>query len=189
MYVLKLLDYKKLYGLETSKPRANFSGRLTGLVISEEFYQGGKILDKQDDLVTLIHVLEHIPEPFLFLDNLILGGVKHEGCVMIEVPNITSISSLIAKNILAHFTPHFHTNHFSLFSIQNYCFDRNSRYSYVSSFSFYNSAMGMTSDLLSIFGYKGSIFEDLKRKNIYSVFTYLLSPRLNNVRVFNSCFY
>jgi SAM-dependent methyltransferase len=174
LYIFKLLGYKNLYGLETSKPRADFSRRLTGLVISEEFYVGGKILDKKFDFISLIHVLEHIPEPFLFLDNLILDGVENGGCVLIEVPNIKSISSLIAKNTWAHFTPHFHTNHFSISSIQNYCIDRDLRYSFVSSFSFYNSAMGMTSALLSIFGYKGSIFEDLKRKNIFIMFSFII---------------
>ncbi len=174
LYLLKLLGYKNLYGLETSKPRAEFSRRLTGLIISEDFYSSGKIIDKKYDLISLIHVLEHIPDPFLFLDNLILGGVENGGCVLIEVPNIKSISSLIAKNTWAHFTPHFHTNHFSISSIKNYCIDRDLRYSFVSSFSFYNSAMGMTSALLSIFGYKGSIFEDLKRKNIFIMFSFII---------------
>ena len=174
LYLLKLLGFINLNGLETSKPRANFARRLTGLLISEDFYNGGKIIDKKHELITLIHVLEHIPEPFLFLDKLILGGVENGGRVFIEVPNIRSISSDIAKNSWAHFTPHFHTNHFTISSIQNYCIVRNFRYSIVSTFSFYNSAMGMTSALLSLFGYRGSIFEDLKSKNIFIIFSFII---------------
>jgi|688.fasta_scaffold63760_3 2-polyprenyl-3-methyl-5-hydroxy-6-metoxy-1,4-benzoquinol methylase len=171
---LKLMGYKNLYGLETSKARAEFSRKLTGLIISDEFYNSGNIIGKKYNLISLIHVLEHIPDPFLFLDNLILGAVENEGGVFIEVPNINSLSSLIAKDVWAHYTPHFHTNHFSVSSIKKYCIDRNLRYSLISTFSFYNSVMGMTSALLSIFGYSGSIFEDLKRKNIFVIFSIII---------------
>jgi 2-polyprenyl-3-methyl-5-hydroxy-6-metoxy-1,4-benzoquinol methylase len=173
LYLLNFFGFKNLQGLETSKNRAEFSRKLTGLNITEIYYEGGEILDKKYDFISLIHVLEHINEPFTFLDKLIEGACENEGAIFIEVPNIQSFSSIIAKNSWAHFTPHFHTNHFTISSFINYCIDRNLSYSLVSVFSFYHSAMGMTSALLSIFGYKGSIYEDLKRKNLFIIFIFL----------------
>lgn len=174
LFTLKKLNYNNLYGLETSKSRANFSKKLTNLVISEEYYSSGRIMDKQFSIITLIHVLEHIPQPFLFLDNIINDALENSGFIFIEVPNINSISFLLAKNSWAHFTPHFHTNHFSVTSFIKYCKNRNLRHSFVGSFSFYNSAMGMTSAILSFFGYSGSIFEDLKKKKLLIIFSFIL---------------
>ena len=174
LYALKMLGYKNIFGLETSKGRANFSRSLSGVIISEEFYSSGKILDRKFDQISLIHVLEHIPSPFLFLDNIIYGALENKGFLFIEVPNIGSYSSKIAKNYWAHFTPHFHTNHFTISSIKEYCNDRSLNFSFVGTFSFYNSAMGMTSAILSLFGYKGSIFEDLKSKKLLIIFSFII---------------
>lgn len=174
LYLLKLLRYKNLSGVETSIPRAEFSKKLTGLDISHDFYSGGKIMDKKYDLITMIHVLEHIPEPFLFLDKMLNGCVEDGGSIFIEVPNINSLSSSLAKNSWAHFTPHFHTNHFTILSLKQFCLDRDLKFSKVGTFSFYNSAMGMTSAFLSIFGYKGSIFEDLKMRKLVIMFSFFI---------------
>jgi len=174
LYTLKLLGYKNIFGLETSKSRADFSRSISGVHISEEFYSSGKILDRKFDQISLIHVLEHIPSPFLFLDNIIEGAIENKGFLFIEVPNIDSYSSKIAKNYWAHFTPHFHTNHFTISSFKKYCNDRSLNFSFVGTFSFYNSAMGMTSAILSLFGYKGSIFEDLKSKKLLILFSFII---------------
>ena len=122
----------------------------------------------------MIHVLEHIPEPFLFLDKMLDGCIEDSGCIFIEVPNINSLSSSIAKKNWAHFTPHFHTNHFTILTLQKYCYDRGLKFSTAGTFSFYNSAMGMTSALLSIFGYRGSIFEDIKMGKLIILFAFII---------------
>ena len=166
LYFLKSKGYHRLYGVETSKPRAEFSRNLTGLNISNDYYHGGDIMGRKYDFITLIHVLEHIPEPFSFLNTLIEGALESEGCLFIEVPNINSFSSRISGRIWAHFTPHFHTNHFTSQSIEDYCKERSLKYSFVSSFSFYHSVMGMTSAVLFLFGYRGSLYEDLKGKKL-----------------------
>jgi SAM-dependent methyltransferase len=174
LYTLKLFRYKNIFGVETSKGRAEFSRNLSGLNISDEFYTSGKIFDKMFDSIVLIHVLEHIPNPFFFLDNILNGAVQNDGFLFIEVPNISSASSKVAKSTWAHFTPHFHTNHFTITSLTEYCIDRNLKYSFVGSFSFYHSAMGMTSAFLSFFGYRGSIFEDLKRRRLLIIFLFII---------------
>jgi SAM-dependent methyltransferase len=174
LYTLKLCGFNNLFGLETSKGRADFARSLSGVNISEDYYISGKILDRKFNQISFIHVLEHIPEPFLFLDSIIYGAVEDKGIIFIEVPNMGSFSSKIAKNYWAHFTPHFHTNHFTVSSLREYCLNRNRSFTFVGTFSFYNSAMGMTSALLSIFGYKGSIFEDLKCKKVLIIISFVL---------------
>lgn len=174
LYFLKKVGFTKLSGVETSLSRASFASRITGLEISSEFYYSGPIMGKSYDCVSLIHVLEHIKVPFDFLDKLIGGAVNDKGVVYIEVPNINSVASKIAGVTWAHFTPHFHTNHFTIESFKNYCQLKNYEYKLVGTFSFYNSAMGMTSALLFLLGYRGSIFEDLKRKKIIVIFLFLL---------------
>ena len=173
IYFLNKVGFKKLAGVETSISRASFARQITGIEICSEFYSGGQILGERYDCVTLIHVLEHIEKPFEFLNILIAGAVKKGGVVYVEVPNINSLASKIAGNTWAHFTPHFHINHFTLESFKNYCMLNNFEYKVVGTFSFYNSAMGMSSALLSLFGYKGSIFEDLKKKKTLIIIAFL----------------
>jgi 2-polyprenyl-3-methyl-5-hydroxy-6-metoxy-1,4-benzoquinol methylase len=173
IYFLKKIGFKKLAAVETSISRANFSREISGVEVCSKFYSGGRILKKKYDCITLIHVLEHITNPFEFLNSLIDGAIENNGLIYIEVPNIDSFSSKIAGHNWAHFTPHFHTNHFSFKSLINYCVSNNLEYKVVGSFSFYNSAMGMTSAILSLFGYKGSIFEDLKKKKILVIIAFV----------------
>lgn len=174
LYFLKLFKFKNLYGLETSKSRADFSSNLTGLKISNQFYNSGKIHGVKYDYISLIHVLEHIESPFKLIDNLLNTSLNKNGVLFIEVPNINSLGYKIGKHVWAHFTPHFHTNHFTSLCLQKYCDNNNLKFKLLGTFSFYNSSMGMASSILSLFGYKGIIFEDLKNKNIFIVLLFLL---------------
>ena len=174
LYFLKKIGFTDLSGVETSESRSAFARKITNLEISSDFYSGGKILGKVYNGVTMIHVLEHIKNPFDFLDILLDSGVEKNGFVYIEVPNIGSVSSKIAGHAWAHFTPHFHTNHFSIASFENYCKERKFKYKLFATFSFYNSAMGMSSALFSLFGYRGSIFEDMKKKKLIVIIPFIL---------------
>jgi len=171
---LKKLGYEKLTGVETSPSRASFANRLTKVPISSQIYNGGKIMESTFDCITLLHVLEHIENPFSFLDIIIDQALNKNGILFIEVPNINSLASKIGKNTWAHFTPHFHINHFTPLSLKNYCLERGFKYKFESAFSFYNSSMGMTSAFLKLVGYKGVLFEDMKSKKIWILISFIL---------------
>ena len=173
LYFLKLFKFINLFGLETSTSRADFSKKLTGLNISKNYYSKGTIHNLKFDCISLIHVLEHIPNPFNLINKLTNDALRDNGFLFIEVPNINSLSSVLAGKTWAHFTPHFHTNHFSSECLKNYCLQNNLKYKLISTFSFYNSSMGMTSTFLSFFGYRGSIFEDIKMKKINIILFFL----------------
>ena len=174
LYFLKNMGFKKLSGVETSKSRAAFARDLVKTKISSDFYYGGKIIDQTFNCITMIHVLEHIEKPFDFLDKLISDAVNDNGTLFIEVPNVESFSSKISGVSWAHFTPHFHTNHFTPLSFKNYCKSRNYKGKLAGTFSLYNSSMGMTSAILTLFGYEGSLFEDLKNKNLFIIISYVV---------------
>lgn len=173
LYLLKKLNYESLNGLETSVSRAKYAQEITGLNISTEYYSCGLIMNKKYDCVSMIHVLEHIENPFNFLKGMVKDLLNEQGCIFIEVPNINSLASKIAGVTWAHFTPHFHVNHFTAQSFSLFCKDNNLKYEMISTFSFYNSAMGMTSALLSMFGYKGSLFEDMKNKRVIVLLSFV----------------
>lgn len=174
LYFLKLFKMKNIYGSETSISRARFASEINHINISSEYYSEGKIMDKTFDCITMIHVLEHIENPFEFLKPIIKDVLNINGSLFIEVPNIGSTASRLAGKTWAHFTPHFHVNHFTTQSFNNFCLMNNLKYELVSTFSFYNSAMGMTSAILFLFGYRGSIFEDLKKKKIGIIIPFII---------------
>jgi SAM-dependent methyltransferase len=174
LYFLKKLGYRKIFGVETSISRAAFSRELTGMEISSDIYTGGQIMQSRFDFISLIHVLEHIENPFDFLDIFIDQAIEIDGVVFIEVPNVDSFASKIASKTWAHFTPHFHVNHFTPRSFMNYCSTKGYKYDFVGTFSFYNSAMGMSSAIFSFFGYRGSIFEDMKNKKLGVILPFIL---------------
>lgn len=169
LYFLKRLGYTTLGGIETSEPRADFAEKLLSFKVHREYYHEGMLLGKRWDCITLVHVLEHIENPFSFLDFLVKGALEDGGKIYIEVPNFHSLSSLIAGNAWAHFTPHFHTNHFTIKSLKNYCIEKKFKYKILGTYSLYNGILGTSSAIFSAFGYNGSIFEDLKLKKWYII--------------------
>ena len=177
MYYLKRFDYLELAGVETSRPRADYAQNLLSLQVQRDYYNGGMILGKKWSCISLFHVLEHIDGPFVLLENLIGGAVEQDGMIYIEVPNYYSISSVIAGDYWAHFTPHFHTNHFTVRSLTNLCVNSLFNFKVVGTFSFYNGILGMLSAILRVFNYRGSIFEDLKSRKVpIIVLVFFLSP-------------
>ena len=174
LYFLKLLKFNHLFGIETSISRANYASTLTNLNITSDEYSKEKIMNVKFDCITLIHVLEHIERPFDLLNLLINDSLEKNGALLIEVPNINSTASRLAGKTWAHFTPHFHINHFTSQSLNNFCETNNLKYELVSTFSIYNSAMGMTSALLSLLGYNGRLFEDAKNKKAQVIIPFIL---------------
>lgn len=190
LYFLKLLGYNKLLPVETSNPRADFAEKLLRFDVNREYYSNGRISGRKWNYITMLHVLEHIDDPFLFIDQLLSGAVEDDGLIYIEVPNFGSFSSSIAKTSWAHFTPHFHTNHFTLKSFKKYCSDRGINFKILGTFSFYNGTLGMASAVLTVFGYKGSIFEDLKsRKFLIVIGLISIFPFVFIMEFFSSVFF
>lgn len=153
-------------GLETAKERAAFSREKYGLDVIEKYYHSGKIGEGEFDVISLNHVLEHLPHPIELLQELTEKNLKPGGILIVEVPNLHSWQSNIAGSKWMHLDIPKHLTHWNgqvlSQKITALGFDKiKSQY-----FSVHLGVLGMLSALLGNLGYKGNIIYDLKnRKN------------------------
>ena len=101
IYVLQTMGFDSI-GIEADRGYSNFARRELGVPISSMSLWEATFPAGHFGAVTLFHVLEHLPEPVECLMQ-ITKWLKHDGTLIIEVPNIASI----------HQHPHkrFHTAH------------------------------------------------------------------------------
>ncbi|EOZ92016.1 hypothetical protein A33Q_4109 [Indibacter alkaliphilus LW1] len=156
-------------GVETSIPRATFAREKYGLKVHEGFYKGGKIDAGDYDLISLFHVLEHLPSPLLLLEELCHENLKVKGILVIEVPNLKSWQHKIAGESWMHLDIPKHLSHWDeallVGELQKLGFKKlNSQY-----YSVHLGVLGMLRSLMGKTGYKGNIIVDLKNKKKLSV--------------------
>lgn len=82
---------KKIYCIEPELNSAIFINKL-GIECHAGFYQPG--LFPKVDLVTIIHVLEHIRNPIGFLTQIIKEDLKPDGILYIEIPDACEFDEL-----------------------------------------------------------------------------------------------
>jgi SAM-dependent methyltransferase len=161
-------------GIETAMERAEFAKQKFQLNISEEMYSEGKIGEGSFDVITLFHVLEHLPNPKEILSNLVKGNLAEKGLLILEVPNFSSLQSSIAKNRWMHLDIPRHLSHFTDKKLIQLTRELNFKVIKTEYFSVHLGVLGMCHTILSVFGYKGKIIKDLKHYNLKLVFGLLL---------------
>jgi 2-polyprenyl-3-methyl-5-hydroxy-6-metoxy-1,4-benzoquinol methylase len=154
----------KVKAVETSPDRAAYARNVYGLDVNSEFYTAGSIFNIPFDVITLFHVLEHLPKPGILLDQLIKDNLTDKGFVVIEVPNMSSWQSGIAKENWIHQDVPRHIHHFSPERLEKLLQEINLRPLKTTSFSFHLGVLGMVDSLLKQFGYKKNIIYELKNK-------------------------
>jgi 2-polyprenyl-3-methyl-5-hydroxy-6-metoxy-1,4-benzoquinol methylase len=157
-------DGWKVKAVETSQDRAAYAKNVYGLDVNTEFYTTGSIFNMQFDLLTLFHVLEHLPQPGVLLDQLIKNNLTDNGFVVIEVPNMSSWQSGIAKENWIHQDVPRHIHHFSPGGLEKLLMDINLKPLKTTSFSFHLGVLGMVDSLLKKLGYNKNIIYELKNK-------------------------
>jgi hypothetical protein len=135
-----------------------------GLDVNSEFYTTGSIFNIQFDVLTLFHVLEHLPQPDTLLSQLVKDNVTDKGIVVVEVPNIRSWQSTIAKENWIHLDVPRHIHHFSFERLEKLLTDINLEPLKTTSFSFHLGVLGMVDSLLKRLGYRKNIIYELKNK-------------------------
>lgn len=156
-------------GVETSSPRAAFAREKYGLQIHSEFYQDGKIAGGGYDVITLFHVLEHLPEPLKLLDNLCRENLQKDGILVIELPNLDSWQFGIAGRTWMHLDVPKHLTHWREELLLQHVQKLGFKHLKTQYFSVHLGVLGMLRALMGMTGYAGNIILELKNKKKLSV--------------------
>lgn len=102
LYALKDLVGERI-GIELNHDHAEFASRELGLEIMTTPIRETALPLKSFDLITVIHVLEHTPDPIRFMSEL-RPYLKDRGLVYVEVPNLNdALLSLFKSEAYADF--------------------------------------------------------------------------------------
>jgi 2-polyprenyl-3-methyl-5-hydroxy-6-metoxy-1,4-benzoquinol methylase len=155
--------------VETAHDRADYARTIYGLDVNSDFYSGGSIFKIQFDVLTLFHVLEHLPQPGILLNQLVLDNVSENGIIVVEVPNLKSWQARIAKEKWIHLDVPRHIHHFSPERLKKLLLDINLKPVKSTTYSFHLGVLGMVDSLLKKTGYKKNIIYELKNKRSKSL--------------------
>jgi len=162
-FIYKALKYGwKVKGIETAKNRAKYGINEYGLDISTCEYRTGLVDGAPFNVITLFHVLEHLPRPKELLRELIDNNLTQNGYLVIEVPLFESLQSKVAGKRWMHLDPPLHISHFTKSSLLKLLGDLDFnpvKYEY---FSIHLGILGMVQSVMSLLGYNRMIISELK---------------------------
>ena len=159
---LALRDGWQVKCVETSIERASYASSIYGLEVSTHTYSSGRIFDTEFEVLTLFHVLEHLPDPVNLLGDLIKGNLEKDAMMVIEVPNFNSLQSKLAKDKWIHLDVPRHLSHFTSENLELILKKLDLILIKKSFFSWHLGILGMLDSLLKLFGYKRNIIYELK---------------------------
>lgn len=154
----------EVFGIETARERAEFSKEKYQIAVSQEFYSNGKISEDLFDLITLNHVLEHLPRPIFLLSNLVQSNLSATGIVYLEVPRADSWQSKIAGADWMHWDIPKHLTHWTEPVLEKELQKIGLQKITTRRFSIHLGVLGMLQALLAKVGFKGNLILLLKRK-------------------------
>lgn len=151
-------------GIESSRPRAEYAMKHFQLDVNTDYYSSGSVFDTKFDVLTLLHVLEHIDHPSELLGNLVQGNLKPGGLLVIEVPNFGSWQSKWAGSSWLHLDVPRHINHFTRPALKRTIEKKGFTIVREEYFSLHLGIIGMIQTIFSWFGYTGFLIAELKEK-------------------------
>jgi SAM-dependent methyltransferase len=166
--VAKTLGWKGL-GIETAQERATFAEEKYGVDVLSEFYHGGKIDTGDFDLITLNHVLEHLPEPMELIKSLLEENLSPNGLVYIEVPRADSWQAQIAGQNWIHWDIPRHLTHWTEPGMREQMLKIGFEIVEKRAFSIHLGVLGMLQALLSKIGFRENLILRLKRKKSFGL--------------------
>ncbi|GAB2495227.1 class I SAM-dependent methyltransferase [Algoriphagus taiwanensis] len=166
--VAKALGWDGL-GIETEAQRAQFAQEKYGVRVLTSLYTEGKIEAGNFDLITLNHVLEHLPDPISLLQELIQNNLAEKGILYLEVPRADSWQAKIAGKNWMHWDIPKHLTHWNYQSLETELGKIGMEVIAKRSFSVHLGVLGMLQALMSRLGFKENLIYRLKRKKSFGL--------------------
>jgi SAM-dependent methyltransferase len=151
-------------GVETSRERADFARNRYGAEVYGEMYESGPVGAGDYDLITLNHVLEHLPEPLKLVRELLQANLSPEGIAMIEVPRLNSWQAKIGGAAWMHLDLPKHLSHWTEGQLSASLEELGYMVVGRRRFSFHLGVLGMLQAIGARFGYRENIIVGLKRQ-------------------------
>jgi 2-polyprenyl-3-methyl-5-hydroxy-6-metoxy-1,4-benzoquinol methylase len=154
----------EVLGIETARERAEFSREKYQVEVKQEFYSEGKIAENRYDLISLNHVLEHLPAPIQLLSKLLQSNLEPSGILYIEVPRADSWQAKIAGAHWMHWDIPKHLTHWTEAGLEKELRLIGFQKIAVRNFSIHLGVLGMLQALMRKMGFEGNLILLLKRK-------------------------
>jgi len=103
----------RIYGYDVSEFAVHCTQERTDAIVATGSLGAGTFPEEFFDVVTLHHVLEHVENPKAFLSNEVLPLLRHDGVVLIEVPNFASLEAKVLGGEWEDLRPEQHRWHFT----------------------------------------------------------------------------
>lgn len=153
------------YGSERSELAAQRARKTAGLRIFTTPLEQSGLEPKSFDLVILWHVLEHLEEPEQHL-NFLNRLLKPGGLLLLEVPNYTSLQSLIFGKYWFHLDLDRHLYHFSKNGLKELLGKTRFQIESLSTFSLDQCPFGVLQSSLNLLGFPTEMFYRMMKKEI-----------------------
>ena len=151
-------------GIETEQARADFASEKYRVDVISSYYESGKIGENLADLISLNHVLEHLPNPVHLLGELLSANLKPQGIVYIEVPRADSWQAKIAGKHWMHWDIPKHLTHWTKPELSEQMGKLGFSVVGTRSYSVHLGVLGMLQALLARLGYRENLILRLKRR-------------------------
>jgi len=161
------------HGTELSMETGRRAGQVPGLRLHLGALECGRFPAGSFDLISIWHVLEHLPEPDRIL------GFCHEwlsdgGTLMVAVPNIDSMQGNLFRGAWFHLDPPRHLQHFGRASLERALSDAGFRIERTRTLSWEQNVYGVAQSVLNAMGFPRDEYYEVLKGN-RSLWT---SPRL-----------
>lgn len=193
-YLKKYLGFRTAIGTQISRPAAEFAQNKLALKIYQADLLEIDFGEQKFDIITMLHVLEHVPNPEEYVAK-IYTLLNKGGVFLIEVPNFKAWSRKIAGKYWLSLDPQYHIIFFNYQNISELLKKYNFNIKKISTFSFEYSIFTSTQSLASKISKSNHLvyqFLQNKKFNIslisHLILFFLLVPfsLLANILLYNS---
>lgn len=151
-------------GIETEQVRADFAREKYCVEVICGYYQGGKVSETPVDLITLNHVLEHLPQPIQLVQALVQDNLTADGLLYIEVPRADSWQARIAGDVWMHWDIPKHLTHWTQNGLEKEFSKIGFQKVATRKLSVHLGVLGMLQAMVSKVGFNENLILRLKRK-------------------------